>query len=88
MGSARPGRDIPQPSPTSRQLLGSLLPQQNPRPHKNLTQLLVLRSEVKACKSARWFGEAGGAKDDPRVGVSLLSQGSAACFPKVRSAGV
>lgn len=63
------GKSIPQPS--SRELPGTLLPQQIPRPHKSLTQLLVLRPEVKACRSSQGVGTA---RADPCAGAVPLSK--------------
>lgn len=64
-------QEHPPAQPSSRELPGTLLPQQIPRPHKSLTQLLVLRPEVKACRSARGVGTA---EADPCAGAVLLSK--------------
>lgn len=74
---ARPwagGKSIPPPSPSSRELPGTLLPQQIPRPHKSLTQLLVLRPEVKACRSAQGLAQ-------PRLTLVLGQFCSPSCTP-------
>lgn len=64
-------QEHPPAQPSSRELPGTLLPQQIPRPHKSLTQLLVLRPEVKACRSAWGVGTA---EADPCAGAVLLSK--------------